>query len=120
VQFIIKHDKRNKFSFTSLQSKYGQELLNHFHLQSAPFESIILYENQKCYSKSDAVIRILVSFGGAWKIIAALKIIPKFICDWIYDVIAKSRYKIFGRRDQCMVPTKELKEKFVDDLSFTP
>ncbi|MFI5135083.1 MAG: thiol-disulfide oxidoreductase DCC family protein [Chitinophagales bacterium] len=120
VQFIIKRDKLNKFQFTSLQSKYGIEFTRHFQLHPVPYESIILYEEGKVYFKSEAVIRILTSFGGVWKTITILKIIPKFVSDFIYDMIAKSRYKVFGKKETCMVPAPELKEKFLDQSDFHP
>ena len=118
VQFIIRRDKFNHFHFASLQSSFGEEVTKHFKLPAPQYETIVLYDRDMVYFKSDAVIRVLTQLPGAWKLSAAFKIVPKFIRDYLYDRIAKSRYRVFGKRDHCMIPTAEQKEKFVDEKSF--
>jgi predicted DCC family thiol-disulfide oxidoreductase YuxK len=120
VQFIIKRDKHHVFQFASLQSVYGAGLLKHYHFNSQSFETILLYTGKDIYVKSEAVIQIVRSLEGGWKMIVIFKIIPVFLRNYVYDLVAATRYKIFGRRESCMVPTVELKSKFIDDTIFSP
>ena len=114
VQFIIKRDKKHPFLFTSLQSDAAQELLLHFTLKNSDFDSIILIQNNKVYQKSTAILQISRQLDGLWKLNYGFIIIPKFIRDFVYTIIAKNRYKWFGKKDHCMIPTQELKIRFLD------
>lgn len=120
VQFVIKRDRRNVFQFASLQSVYGTGLLNHYRFNSKTYETILLYNGKDLDTRSDAVINIVRELGGAWKMVAVLKIIPRFFRNWVYDLVSVNRYKVFGKRDTCMVPTPELKSKFIEDNPFSP
>ena len=113
VNFIIDHDKENVFKFASLQSEAGQELLNKFNLNTKDFDSIIYVENDKYFEQSTAVLRIVKSFPGLWKLLFVFIIVPPFIRNFLYNIIANNRYKWFGKKDLCRVPTPELKEKFL-------
>lgn len=113
VNFIIDHDKRNDFRFASLQSEAGQDLLKKFHLNVKDFDSIILVENGKHYERSSAVLKIVKKFPGLWKLLYLFIIVPKPLRDFVYDIIADNRYKWFGKKESCRVPTPELKEKFL-------
>jgi predicted DCC family thiol-disulfide oxidoreductase YuxK len=113
VLFIIKRDRAGKFKFASLQSDIGQQLLIHFGLAKNEFESIVFIQGENYSLKSAAALKILRELGGAWKIFYVFIFVPRPIRDFFYDLIAKSRYKIFGKRDVCMIPTPELKERFL-------
>lgn len=116
VNFIINHDKKTQFLFASLQSDAAKEILLQFPSKKVNFDSIVLIEQEKFYDKSTAVIRILKHLGGRYKLLYCFIIIPEFIRDMPYNYIAKNRYKWYGKRESCMVPTAELKKRFLDLL----
>lgn len=113
VQFILKRDKEKIFLFASLQSAYGQKLLQDFNLLADNFNSFILYQDEKIFSKSAGALKMLSQLKG-WKWMKIFWIVPKFIRDAVYNWVAKNRYKWFGKKDECMVPTPDLKERFLD------
>jgi predicted DCC family thiol-disulfide oxidoreductase YuxK len=113
VRFIIKRDRTGKFKFASLQSEIGQQWLKRFGLAKNEFESFVLIQDDKYYLKSAAALKVLKELGGIWKLFYVFILIPRPVRDFIYNLIAKSRYKIFGKRDVCMIPTPELKERFL-------
>jgi len=119
VQFVLKRDKKKKFLFASLQSTYGTGLSNYFNLSTTLPTTIALYSGQKIFTESDAVIKITSSLRGIWKITIVLLIIPRFIRNPIYRLLARNRYKLFGKRDQCMVPSEDVKGRFLDKEFFT-
>ncbi|CAL2081295.1 thiol-disulfide oxidoreductase DCC family protein [Tenacibaculum sp. 190524A05c] len=112
---VIKLDKKDKFRFTSLQSETGKAIINHLGIDTSKVDSIILYEpNQAYYIKSSAALKIIGNFGGIWEVSKFLLFFPPLIRDFVYDIIAKNRYKWFGKKDQCMIPTPDLLSKFLD------
>lgn len=113
VQFIIKRDKKNIFKFAALQSDFGQSQLSKYQLNTDNFDSFILIEEDKIYQKSTAALKIARKLKRGLQIFYVFIIIPAFIRDWFYDRIAKNRYRIFGKRASCMIPTPELKAKFL-------
>lgn len=113
VNFIMERDTKNRFKFASLQSETGKDLLNHFGLDSKDLKTIILIENGKYYSKTTAALRITKQLKGFWKLFYIFIIIPSFIRNIAYNIIAKYRYVWFGKRDACRIPTQEEKEKFL-------
>ena len=113
VQFIIKRDNTSKFLFASLQSDFGQSQLQKFGLDPSKLHSIIALDNGKFYERSDAALKIASGLAQPWSILGVFRIVPRFFRDWVYDLIAKSRYRIFGKRESCMIPTPELKGRFV-------
>lgn len=114
VNFILKHDLKKNFLFAALQSKAGQELLAKFNLSTTNFDTFILINDDSYQTKSDAAISIAQNLSGWPKILLIGKIIPRFLRNFIYDLIAKNRYKIFGKKESCRVPTKEEKERFLE------
>ena len=114
VQFIIKKDKKKQFLFTSLQSDAARDILLQFQLKNSEMNSILLIENGEVYQKSDAILKIVKYLNGIWKMSYGFIIIPKFIRDYVYMLIAKNRYRWFGKREVCMIPTKELQMRFLD------
>lgn len=114
IQFIIKHDKNDVFRFVALQSELGQEIVNHIGLDSTKIDSIILYEPGKAYYyKAEAAIKIASNLSGLYSLIKIFSILPNVINNSVYDYIARNRYKWYGKKDACMIPTPELKAKFL-------
>ena len=109
VNFVIKRDKKNVFKFATLQSDHAEE----FGFDLTKMDSIILIDGDKNYSKSSAALHIARHLSGAYPLLYAFMILPKFIRDWVYDYIAKNRYKWFGKKESCMIPTPELQDKFL-------
>ncbi len=114
VQFVIKRDNKNQFLFASLQSQEGIEILREYNLPSNKMNSFFLVDNGTVYDKSTAALRVLKKLKGLWRIFYIFIIVPKFIRDGVYNWIAKHRYQWFGRKDECMIPTPELKAKFLN------
>ncbi|MEO6169167.1 MAG: thiol-disulfide oxidoreductase DCC family protein [Chitinophagales bacterium] len=114
VQFIIKRDKKERFVFGALQSERAKELLAEYQLPKEKMDSVVLIENGKVFTQSTAALRIAKKLDGGWSLTYAFIVIPKFLRDWIYGLIAKYRYKIFGKKDVCMVPTPEFKKRFIN------
>ena len=114
VQFVIRHDRKQEFRFASLQSAAGQAVLKSQHLSTEEFHSTLLYDGQRYLLKSDVALTIFKSFGGAWSLLYGFMIVPRFIRDWVYDVVAKNRYRWFGKKDACMIPTPALKSRFLN------
>ncbi|WGK64769.1 thiol-disulfide oxidoreductase DCC family protein [Croceiramulus getboli] len=114
VVFIIKRDKNNVFQFAPLQSETAQKLLSGCDDNLRQEDSIILVEGDTCSSKSTAALRIARHLSGGYPLLTGFLILPKFIRDGVYDFIAKRRYRWFGKKEACMIPTPELKSKFLD------
>lgn len=115
VQYIIKRDKNDEFRFATLQGEIGQQLINERTIDTSKLDSIILIEpGIAYYSKSTAALKISQSFGGFWKMAYVLKLIPRQLRDIVYDWVARNRYGWYGKKEKCMVPTPELKTKFID------
>jgi predicted DCC family thiol-disulfide oxidoreductase YuxK len=113
VQFIIKRDKKKLFRFASLQGETGQEILRRFGLPADDLNSFIFLENDKIYTRSTGALRMLKALGGGWKLLYGFIIVPRFIRDAVYNWIARNRYKWYGKKDECMIPTPALKERFL-------
>ena len=113
VNFAIKRDKKKKLRFAPLQGEAAKKLLNQFGLDTSTFSSVILIDNGKAYTQSSAAFRICKYLDGGWKLAYGLIFIPKFIRDFFYNIIARNRYRWFGKRKECMVPTPEMIERFL-------
>ncbi len=114
VQFIINRDAKKQFRFASLQSSFGNHQLHKFGLATNQLYSIILIKEGRYLQKSNAALEIARNLDGLWPAIYLFKIVPRFLRDWAYDCIAKNRYSWFGKKDSCMIPTPELKSRFLD------
>ncbi len=115
VQFIVKHDKKKQFRFASLQSPFGQEVMKHFGLNTTELNSFILLENNKIYTRSSGALRVAKKLDGLYGWLYAFIIVPPFIRNGVYNYIAKHRYKWYGKKDACWVPTPVLRSLFWDD-----
>ncbi|MDA0196458.1 MAG: thiol-disulfide oxidoreductase DCC family protein [Bacteroidetes bacterium] len=114
INFVMDRDRDGIFKFASLQSAFGQGYLKDSQLPLDEFESMVFLEHDEIYTKSTAVLKIARNMSGIWPILYGFMIVPKFLRDAIYNLIANNRYSWFGKRDQCRVPTPELKERFLD------
>ena len=115
VIFVIQRDKNDRFRYAALQSEVGRTLAGKHGINTSKTDSIILIEDDRCYTKSSAALRIARYLSGGYPLLYGFMILPKFIRDRLYDVIARNRYQWFGKRENCMVPTPELKAKFLHD-----
>lgn len=115
VQFIIKHDKKDNFRFASLQSETGKKLVEERGLDPEEIDSIILIvPGVAYYRKSTAALEISRDLSGGYSLLKNFLVIPSNLRDGIYDYVAKNRYKWYGKKEHCMIPTPELKSKFLD------
>ncbi|MEH1008345.1 DCC1-like thiol-disulfide oxidoreductase family protein [Winogradskyella sp. ECml5-4] len=116
VLYVIKRDKKNKFLFAPLQSDVGEEIIEKFNIDTVNTDSILLYnpKNNTIKSKSSAAIHIAKHLGMPSNLLVVFFIVPTFIRNMVYSYIAKNRYKWYGKKEACMIPTPELKSKFLD------
>lgn len=113
VNFIIERDRKNYFKFAPLQSEIGQKLLDENGIDKIETDSVILIENGKAFTHSTAALKVTQKLDGAWSWLYAFIIIPKPIRDFFYKTFAKYRYKLFGKTDACMMPTPEIRARFL-------
>ena len=112
VQFIIKRDKAAYFQFASIQSETGQALLAKYKIP-ADVDSVILIEDDRAYTASTAALKVCRHLDGAWQLFYALLIVPSFIRNVFYRLFAKNRYRLFGQKEACMLPTAEQRNRFL-------
>jgi predicted DCC family thiol-disulfide oxidoreductase YuxK len=112
VEFIINHDSKNYFHFTSQTSAIGKVLWETYKLEE--IDSIIFIKNGKAYTHSDAALEICKNLDGWYKYLYIFHFIPKALRDVLYKLVAKYRYKVFGKKDSCMMPSIELKDRFLE------
>ena len=113
VNFIIRHDKKNVFLFCALQSDSGKRLLEQYKINWKQSDSFVVIENRKAWQKSNAALKLYNKLPWYWKWTQFFWVVPKFIRDGVYNFIAKNRYKWFGKKEDCMIPTPEMREKFL-------
>ena len=113
INFVIERDKKGKFKYASLQSEVGEKYLNKFGLNTQSYDSFILVEGDKYYTKSSAALRVTKDMTGLWPMLYAFMVIPKVMRDAVYSLIAKNRYKWFGKKDECMLPSPEVRARFL-------
>ncbi len=114
VQFVVRHDKKKLFVFASLQSEVGKQLLSEHILPGSDLRTFILIEHNKLYSRSSAALKVSKKLSGIWPVLYVFILVPPFIRDAIYNFIAKNRYRWFGKKEECMIPTPELKARFLN------
>jgi predicted DCC family thiol-disulfide oxidoreductase YuxK len=113
VQFIIARDPHAVFRFASLQSETGEALREKFGVPE--MDSLVLLEDGRYYTKSSAILRICRRLAGAWKLFYIFRLVPKPLRDNVYDFVAKHRYEWFGKRGHCLMPTPDIRARFLDD-----
>lgn len=114
IQFVIRHDKKNIYRFASLQSGFARSLLLKHELPPNDFETIVLIEDSRIFTRSTAALRIARRLNGAWPLLYILVLVPRFIRDAVYRYISAHRYKWFGKKESCWLPSPELESKFVE------
>lgn len=114
VDFIILRDTKGIYRFASLQYEIGQEKLINCRMMEADLDSVVLIEGEKCYIKSSAALRIVRRLRFPWPLLYCFMIFPRFLRDGIYDIIADNRYRWFGKRDTCRLPSSEERSRFLD------
>ncbi|MUK89436.1 DUF393 domain-containing protein [Ornithinibacillus sp. L9] len=112
VQFILKKESEPYYHFSSLQSDAGKELIKEFGIPKN-LDSMILIEGDTYFTKSSAALRVCKKLSGYWKLLYGLLIVPKPIRDLFYNILAKNRYKWFGKKDSCMLPSAEVRNRFL-------
>ena len=113
VKFVIKQDKSEKIKFASLQSDYGQKISDLYHLPKEDFKTLVLIEGDNYYLRSTAALKLFKTLGGFWKVFYVFIIVPVPIRDFVYNIVSKNRYKVFGKKETCMVPDKNLQNRFM-------
>ena len=113
VQFVIERDPDATFRFAPLQSSVAEQLLADAGYEGEKLDSVVLVEDGRYYAKSDAVIRVARRLGGVYRLFALSRVVPTGLRNLVYDFIAARRYGWFGKRDQCMVPSPEVRERFL-------
>lgn len=115
VQLLIKRDNKDLFRFVALQSDLGKQITKHIGVDTSKTDSIILYEPGIAYHiKGDAAIEIAKSIGGIYMLLGLFSPFPNWLKNGVYDFVAKNRYRWFGKKDNCMIPTPEIKSKFLE------
>src|ERR1044072_1491044 len=117
VQLILDHDGKSSMRFAALQSDYGQTVIER-HPELRGVDSVVYVEShaggERIYTRSDAALKVAASLGGFWKFFLAAKVIPRSLRDYLYDLFARNRYKLFGKYDSCMLPPPEVRSRFLD------
>lgn len=112
VNFILPRDRKGRLKLAPLQSDYGRAVLEKYGMHTDPMDSMMLLEGERLTVKSTAVIRISKYLDGAWPLCMVALVIPRFIRDFIYDIIAKNRYRWFGKYDSCPLPDAKFEDRF--------
>jgi predicted DCC family thiol-disulfide oxidoreductase YuxK len=115
VQFLIEHDPEGRLRFASLQSPVGKQLLADVGLDAAYQDSVVLIDGDDCYRKSDAALRAARYLDTPLSLGSHLEFVPRFLRDGVYDLVAETRYDVFGKRDRCLIPSPDLEDRFLDE-----
>lgn len=113
VNFVIQHDRKGYFKFALLQSTVGWELLNKYKVETSKADSVVVIDDGRVYLRSDGALHVAGKLDKPWFWLGFLIIVPRPIRDFIYRLLAKYRYRLFGKKDVCMIPTPELKQRFL-------
>ena len=114
VQFILRYNKDQSIKFASVQSDLGHQVLSFYGLRTDTYETMLYIEDGQLYTKSAAALKIVQRLAFPWRFFQVFFIIPKWIRDWLYDQVARNRYKLFGKRDQCYLPDEKVLSRFLD------
>ena len=114
VIFVIRRDPRKRFHFAALQSPLGQALLARYRLPQDEFQTFVLITERGHYTRSTATLKVAREIGGWWPLLYALIVVPRPLRDMVYRIVARHRYRWFGKRDACLVPSADIQDRFVD------
>jgi predicted DCC family thiol-disulfide oxidoreductase YuxK len=114
VRFVLTHDPEARVRFASQQSAFGQDLLRRHGL--ADSQSVVLLDGERVYERSDAALRVLSLLPAPWRWLEVARFVPKPWRDATYDLIARNRYRVFGKREACLLPRAEWKSRFLDSV----
>lgn len=121
VQFLIRHDEKSRILFAALQSRFGESVRQR-HTELRTVDSAVLVEQfsegEQVFTKSDAVLRLVRYLGGVWRLAVVVYIIPRAVRDYVYDQLARRRYKWFGKYDECLLPQPDVRSRFLDRDEF--
>ena len=113
VNFLIRHDKKSRIRFAALQSQPGQHLLKQHNLSTTSFDTFVLLDKGKTYTRSTAALRVCRYLPGGWPLFYGFIIVPAFIRDVLYNLVAQNRYKWFGKKETCMIPDASVRQRFL-------
>ena len=114
VLWVIRRDPAGRFRFASLQSEVGRQLLAEAGLPPSALSTVVLYADGRFYTRSDAALGVLARLGSPWSWLAVFRLVPRALRNRLYDWIAGNRYRWFGKKESCMIPTPELRNRFLD------
>jgi predicted DCC family thiol-disulfide oxidoreductase YuxK len=113
VQMVIEIDRQKIFKFAAIQSELGQQLYRQHGLDPSDIQTLMLVNGDRISIESDAVLEVLSQLDGGWQFLTAFQVLPQPLRDWAYREFARQRFRLFGRRETCMMPTPELQERFI-------
>ena len=113
VRFLLRHDRRGRYRFAAMQGESGRALLVAHGLDADDPASFLLIEENAAWTDTDAIVRVLSGLGGAWRLVALLRVLPRGVRDRLYRGIARNRYRVFGRHERCMIPAPEQAARFL-------
>jgi predicted DCC family thiol-disulfide oxidoreductase YuxK len=113
VRFLLRHDRQKRYRFAAMQTESGRALLAGNGLDSADPASFLLVESGTAWRETDAIVRVISSLGGFWRLVAVVRLVPSPLRDWLYRVVARNRYRWFGRHDACVLPTPGHDDRFM-------
>ncbi len=111
--FVLRHDRHKRCNFVAAQSELGRALYRHFGLDDTDFETFVLLYEGIAHLRSDAALKLMSLIGFPWSLAAGLRVVPRFLRDAVYTLVARNRYRMFGRRDVCYMPAPEHKSRFL-------
>ena len=115
VDFLLRHDRRGRYRFAAMQMRSGRELLSHHGLDPDDPVSFLLLDGQGAHTDTDAILRVFAGLGGAWRLMAAGRLVPRFVRDPLYRLLARNRYRWFGRHDACRILDAGERHRFIVD-----
>ncbi|NQV53184.1 MAG: DUF393 domain-containing protein [Flavobacteriales bacterium] len=119
VQFVLRHDKGSRLSFASLQSAFGKDSLKKHALEADELKTFIYLRNGNAHTRSTAFLYLMRDLGGGFRLLEICWIFPRFLRDAIYNLVSRTRYSIFGKREECYLPTEDVRHRFLDGPSST-
>jgi len=114
TRFVVRRDARQRFRFASLQSRIGQQLLESGRMSTSDLDTFVMVDRGRYYTKSTAALLVMRHLGGFWPLLSIFRLVPRWLRDLVYDGIALRRYRWFGRSEQCLLPSRELRNRFLE------